>query len=697
MIETTMLNSPQILESNRDEFEETYDYTLSLFSVEDKIILNKDLEPLIRIEWLNTTAKNISRVNAKTNSQNIERIIAAIKRGYLLKIADGLLMPTFEASIDNATKLVHDKINYFDSCYFYQSYNKNLTHSTLDKFASEVTKDENVIFELFKNEEEFNLTFAETKEETGEKRTIIISKIFQKDYKKYLDTFKNKLISISKDLFKNLLFVKLQELEYEEIVDLFSYLLSKPCDTSYTKEDNNNYTNAILLHKDNYWGSLILNDQNQFYNTLRFLNTKLKSQNYSLTSINDYDKNIISFFYWLKSFPTDRIKTIEKLIELSERKNIFAEDKPNQLFIHLARLKEKISALCKTEIQSDFQSPQSSTDNKSEELCKKIEEQVKDLCKKALSNETRVIKNQLFLKKIDILKQLIKKLGVIFTIIIISLSLKYFHYNCFDISGIYLNNYIKNAKLSMESTPYYVELKDSLDPIKNETNQKQRLDYIRDLNFRYFKVIDILLHPETPEKLIKDSVNSLTIPKEIKNILIIKSIRSELSNIFSQDLWKKEIEPMLGPNVLSELRAYGAICNFLIPSLPHYVLKDINGKTKIYTPKDEKETLSHDLTIRLNKIPDKEDIEPKNYIAKYDLNYRDVIATCNLLQKEINKKKIEILKKYKTTSSKQEQLRLKNILLGIAILEVRLNDLKEKIQFRYNFIVKHNTYRAITD
>ena len=104
--------------------------------------------------------------------------------------------------------------------------------------------------------------------------------------------------------------------------------------------------------------------------------------------------------------------------------------------------------------------------------------------------------------------------------------------------------------------------------------------------------------------------------------------------------------------------------------------------------------------IQISASSVKKDIigtEPRYYIDKFDTNYKNIRHTSHILLSKIISLKTDTINKYKKTSSKEEKIKLKTILQGIAILEVRLNDLLDRIQSRHDFIVKHNTYRALID
>ena len=337
------------------------------------------------------------------------------------------------------------------------------------------------------------------------------------------------------------------------------------------------------------------------------------------------------------------------------------------------------------------------------EICNKTREKVLNLFKTVLEEETNIIKKL----KSEKQKQRIKKASKItiayLLIALVVFSLKFTYDNFIDIEGVYKNNYLKNATLSLAAVQYADEFKDSLDPLKNEIRQRQRLDLIRDLNLRYFKIITLFLSPDLNYKLIKDSFLTLPISEELKDIQTIKTVRTALSNLFTQNEWKKDIEPMVGLNVLEELRAYGAICNFLVPSLAHHVIKDENGlplkkdsKIQMFNPSPEKEILRKILLERFKKLTDEKYTEPKDYIDKYDENYMNIKNTCNLLFKKVRVKKTELFSAYKKSTNGKKSQDIKYILRAVAMLESTLEDLQAKVQKRHDFIVKHNTYRALT-
>ena len=661
----TTLETFEINEANED----IYEFVSSLFSVEEKTLLNNELFPLIRLESLNKI-KEKAFEEVFEEKEIYDEAVKTISRDYLIRIfQDFLNMDIYEfyaseSLINNSLYLIQKQITY------------------LDTIGNSISNKES-LKELFQNEKEFNYTFLNSERDCNKKRNLIIKEAFNNNNQRYLNVFKEKLLSVSAGIYKQILFLELQKLSYDEIAQILTYL-TNTSNSTYTDKNNNQSKNAELFLKSGYWGELLTKDQKAFYSSVQLIRNKLKKSNFSEELLTEQNKEIIETLLWLKSSPKESLQTLETLTELYEREDAFAFDRPSNLILHLYELKEKISIFAgKTKVQ--FYEKHTSNLVYSEEMtvakvfCDGVVQKVCNLCQTVLSNEVSLIKSRIKAETNKKLKEITKKLFYVISVIIFLTILKFEYYYFFDIHNIYKNNYLKNAKLSMESTSYFIELKDSLDPATNETNQKLRLDYIKDLNSRYFKILTVFLNPSLSDEAIRNSLLLLTIPENIKNLSSIKTIRSSLSKIFYTNDWKANIEPMLGPNVLTELRAYGAICNFLIPSLSHYVIKDKSGGIKIFTSKSEKDLLSD---------------EPKNYIDKYDTNYKTILQTTKTLLTKIAKKKTEVFIRYEKSSSKEEKSKLKIILQGIAIAEIRLRDLESKILARHDCIIKNNTYRA---
>lgn len=682
-ISNSMITTLEVFETDEAN-EDIYEFVSSLFNLEEKTLLNDELFPLIRLENLNKTREKVfeqiyKELKEEPEKEEIYKDAAkTISHNYLIRITQDLLKITpadlnpSEDLTNNILYLIQRKITYFDTI------NKNTKTKTL--LNKEYLK------ELFNNDKEFNYTFLNDERNCSKKRDLIIKEVLKGNGRKYLNVFKENLLSASILVCKQILFLELQKLSYDEISKILIYLMHTN-DCAYINLNNNQSKNAELFFKSNYWGELLTKDQTPFYSSIQSIYNKLKNHNFSEEILTEHNKDLIETLLWLKSSPKDALQTLEILANLYERDSAFAFNKPNNLILHLYTLKGEIAGLIgKTETylvdkKTSDRIPSDET-LAAKAFCDGITKKVLNICQKILHDEALIVKTIIKTEINKRLRQIAQKSFYIISVVLFLALLKFSHYYLFDIQSIYRNNYLKTAKSAIESTPYFIELKDSLDPVKNQTHQKLRLDYINNLNARYFKVFTIFLSPDLSDEVIKNSLPSLIIPKNIKDINSIKIIRGSLSNMFSRNKWKTNIEPMLGPNVLTELRAYGAICNFLIPSLAHYVTLDKNGM------------------IQISASPAKKDIigtEPRYYIDKFDTNYKNIRHTSHILLSKIISLKTDTINKYKKTSSKEEKIKLKTILQGIAILEVRLNDLLDRIQSRHDFIVKHNTYRALID
>ena len=184
----------------------------------------------------------------------------------------------------------------------------------------------------------------------------------------------------------------------------------------------------------------------------------------------------------------------------------------------------------------------------------------------------------------------------------------------------------------------------------------------------------------------------------VLNLKSILGIRLYLSKLLTNEEWENKFKALIGPNVLTELRAYGAISNFLLPALAHYVLKDADGRplTKnslivVHEPLPEKEMLQRDLLERFGTA-EQIDTEPKNYIDKYDENYKKIIQANDVLLKKLEKEKIKLFKDYNLNKANKKDI--KYTLEAVSLLESRLIDLKRKVKERHDYIVRNNTYRA---
>ena len=668
-----------------EDSEDTYEFVSSLFNLEEKVLLNNKLFPLVRLEKLNTIKKNILEEKFE-KEEAYDYAVRTISCNYLLRIFQDLLgidsegWKHSEALTSNVLYLIQKEITCFDVV----PENKSTLTST--QLNTENLK------KIFNNYKEFHYTFLSSERNYSKKRNLIIEEAFQGNSKKYLNLFKEKLFSVSGKIYKYILLQELQKVSYEQMAYILIYLVQSVENCFYANSNDTSNKNAELFFKSNYWGELLTKDQKAFYLSIQSIYEKLKKHNFLPEVLTVHNKDIIETFLWFKSSPKEALKTLEILNGLYEKNDVFASDKPNNLLFHIYELKEQISKLTgKTYIYSSGKRINSltSTDEMfaAKQFCESITEQTLHVCRKILYEEESIVRNLIKVQTGKKLKQISKKLFYIILVLVFFGTLKFVSYYFFDIHSIY-SRYLQNAKLTMEAIPYHTELKDSLDPVQNETNQRLRLDYINSLNSRYFKALTIFLTPNISDEIINRSLPLLMVPDDIKDVDSIKIIRGYLSKMFDKNEWEISIEPMLGPNVLMELRAYGAICNFLVPSLAHYVLLDKNGLP-----------LKINGVIQLsNYLPDNEkNTEPKYYLDKFDSNYKNIKNISIILLSRLSKIKQEVITLYKKSYSKEEKIKLKTLLQGIAITEIRLRDLKSKIQERHDYIVKHNTYRAILE
>ena len=394
---------------------------------------------------------------------------------------------------------------------------------------------------------------------------------------------------------------------------------------------------------------------------VKILRDFLNVSNYSFVLTNE---NIISF-------------TQKQMGKIQDLKDRYSEC--NDL-IFKRLLFEEVRVLSNDELKR-FIEKGMSTDEFSE-MIKKAKKTAKNLCKSAYEEEISKINKIKKENQIKKLKKITKITSSILAIIIVIASIKFSTYYFFNIESIYKNQYLKNAKVSMEAIAYPPQLKDSMNPTVNETRQKQRLDYIRDLNSRYFKTIDLFLNPNLNKETIKTSLKDISIPDGLNNISTITLVRNNL-NIFTQNEWEENFNPLIGPNVLTQLRAYGAIANFLMPPLAHHIVKDLNGlpvnSLSIYNPPNEKEILSG--------------YEPKDYLINHDKTYESINKNVSELLKRLLNRKKELMKTYNETQSREVKESTKNSLHAIALIESRILDLSSKIKARRDYIIKNNTYR----
>ena len=643
--------SPELNLLEEDSRQDTYDDISMLFSIDDDIILDSKFAPDIQLKHLSNTRTKIKKAIQADLHNNAEtsEMLELISREYLTSIIRTILdIHSNEIYTTNDFSLaLQRQFSIIDAIEFSSLTNNNFKCTILDSF----------------------------KDSPSENRALIINDIFHGNHRKYLASVKEKLLVLSRILFKYMLFQKIQQLNYNSAQSLIQYLMYTPSNISYTE-----LSNKTAESFDMYWRNLLVQNQKELYLLIQCIQESPKQ-----------NKEFISLFKWLCHSPKDAKQTIKILKELHSRKTAYAEDKPNMLMLHLYDIEEKInSSLGKkadiwTNQKYDFKSTPKEM-NETKRICESIATETINICKQVLDNEIKATKALQRTSILNKLKLLSRKALYILPILAITSILLYGYYYFYNIESIYSNNFLKKAKISMDATPYFKELKDSTDPVENEIKQKQRLDYINNLNARYFKILAVFLNPTISEDTIYSSISTINLQEELKDIQTLSEIRAELSTLLSTEEWKT-FEPMLGPNILSQLRAYGAICNFLVPSLAHYIIQDeagrpikLNGKMQVNKPVDEKKILK---------------FEPRVYIDKYDKNYQNIKLTTNTLLKKVASKKDELIKRFKQSKLKEEKAKLKRILRGVAVLETRLKDLEKKINKRHGYIIKHNTYRAL--
>ena len=608
----------ELLRDETELNEDISDYVSSLFGINDCLINDSSLNPQVRLQELEKVKKEIIKQFEDGQFQDEYKSLLgsealSLERKYLFNILSDLLAVTKEEEITKEKFLesILNEFSYLDSNDFYKNPESDIRLVNFEDFPV--------------SESDINL-----------KRKQIIKNSFEGNLEKYLNLFREKCLNVTSTLYKQALFIESQNLTNDQIKNLIQYLAAISEHAKYSK--NKPYEKTEVLLENKFIARLMTNGKKEFMEALKII--KLKD------SLTEDDKDLVSLFLWLKKSPEENVKVIEALLDISERKKIFPEEKPTN------------------------------------ELCLKVKENVFEIKHTVIDEEQKLIKGLIAEEKRIKRKALEKRIARVFAAFLLIITLK-LGYNFFtDIERIYKTNFIKTARISMESIPYPGEIKDSLNPGINETRQRQRLDFIRDLNLRYFKILSIFLSPE--QNLTDSEISLLAIPDAIKDKAAIKTVRAQLVHIISKKEWKENFEDLFGKNVLTQLRAYGAVSNFLLPVLGHYVLRDShgmpvvrNGQIQIYSAPSEKEFLNG--------------LEPKVYIEKYDQNYKNILKSCKTLLQRIQKRKSDLFREYKKNKKSKE---LNLTFKAISILESRLVDLISKIQQRHDYILEHNTYRA---
>lgn len=646
--------------------EDVHEYISNLFSTLDSKVLDFKTHPFIRLEELNFLKNKIlkeTEQKAFWDKNAINKAVELLETSYLKRILEDFLnvkLAHTEKENELETKAVHcvmDEIGFLEDSDFSRKIKNGFQYTYFDRSLN-----------------------------VEKKRNALINELFNGNLDKYLNVFKNKTVIASKILFKQLLLTGSQNLTNENLKKLILDLVKDIKEEFYLNEPLPVYENAKKLLLNSSLISLLSNGQKGFYEALKILRSKLTSQeNPNVLKTND-DKNIMDFFEWLEKTREEGKQVITMLFDLIERKKNFALDKPNMITCQLKKLTEDLSG-------QNYEIYAEDHFNEINEICNKARNQAIKICEKILNEEKKYINKIKTEKRFLLLNKITKYCLVIFSVFSFVFVVRYGYHYFNDIDNIYKNDFYKNAKLGLETVSYPGELKDSLNPVVNETRQKQRLDYIYDLNNRYFKIITAYLDPDITDDVLKNALPLLSIPQDLKEIKKIKEARSILNKAFSADEWKSTIEPYIGPNVLTELRAYGAISNFLIPSLSHYVIKD-SSRTHLYNPPLEKNILRKDLIQRFMTLPQEGDDNPSAYIDKYDENYKNIINVCKTLFKKIEQRKIELFNLYNKKDASVDKKKIKDVLMIVSILECRTEDLLNKVKDRHDYVINNNTYRA---
>lgn len=704
-----------------EEKQDIYDLVLCLYGVNDTIARDSKLNPLIRLGGLiDSKANVVAKLDKQVlkSADDVEKLfnhaIKSLEKGYLLKILDDLLgissnaLSKTELTNESILSAVLNEIGYLDGKNFQKKLNTSFRFLDLDEIFLDERKLKILLNDLFKYENEFNGGFISKNDNSG-KRLTIIHELFKGNFKDYIRVFKEKTPLIAQKIYKQLLYLEFQELDCHQLSDFIRYFMEKPNGVRYLEDQNNKYKKAKLLVQNSFLHLLMKDGQKEFCKVLECIRLNLKNE--QSPKLTDEEKNLISILFWLKNSPKESLREINLILEILNEQFIFAEDSPNLLFMHLSSIEEEASKLVNKLYKSSVNKAPSYTIqnvnyeglNKISEICNKVSTKTLEICQKVLSEEEKIVRKFISERRAKILKKVSKASSIVVLVFVLLFSVKFGSYYLFDIESVYKNKFLRSAKLNVKAIPYPAGLKDSTDPVRNEIRQRERLDQIKDLNLRYFKTLTLFLAPEIPEEVIKKSISNTQLPDEIQDLDKINNIRNSLVGLIPKDEWSKTYGPLIGFNVLTELRSYGAISNFLIPPLAYHVIKDSSGlpvrlqsSLQVYRPLKENEMLRNDLIKRFSRVLEGVD-QPGIYIEKYDLNYKKILRANKVLIKKLNAKKKELIGKYRQETSRKDQLVLKDTLRVIAMLEFRLKDLQEKISRRYNYIVTNNTYRLPLD
>lgn len=697
-----------------DEILEINDYISGMFSsLYDQRTINfnstthEQIELLTSLEHkvLNTIEPDIAGSNDSVKN-TYNKCFERTKSFYLIKVLKKLLniyiTPAKQSEIIQPKKILSyllGEIGYLDGTGFLYT-NKLYGDADLERLSNDAKLLCSYIQQISLNNNNFNFKYLNPELENSEKRNTLVSELFSDNYNQYFKGLKDKLDITADRLFRELLFHEITKLENKHIEQFIKYLSYTPANISYQKTNCplEKQAETLLEHSNAYY--LLKEGQKNLCKTLNILTSRYKTNNSADFSFTEEDKNLLLFFIWLKKKPLERLKTIERLNTLIDRQSVFALEAPNMLIVHLYKLQEDISQLTRKNFINPLNAPVqrvieekvTSETRHYAEISKKISDRVLDLIKGTLKEESLCIKKLIVVRLAGKTRKLFNNTARISGIILICILSIFGYYNFFDIEGIYKNNFIKSANDSLNSTPYPTGLKDSRNPTINKLNQRKRLSHINDLNSKYFKPLIIFLAPNLDLQNQKQVVSSLSIPSNLKDEIVLKQVRKILAGTIHEQEWKSVFNKLLGTNVLTELNSYGAIANFLMPPLSNSVIIDNNKMIKVIYSLPEKEILRKDLIIRSSSL-NSTDLEPKNYINKYDVVYSNIHTNCNLLLKRIKLKRSQLINLYRKTSDKTELIKIRDSLNAIAVIEVNLNNLQEKIRERHDYIVRNNTYR----
>ncbi len=697
-----------------DEILEINDYVSGMFSsLYTPQTINLNLTTHEQVELLNNLERKIFHaiepdlINSSNRIKNIyNKSFERTKLFYLTKVLKELLKVEFDLSPPSeliqskkALSYLLGEIGYLDSLDFLNT-NESYSDVNLEDLSSNNELLSSYIQKISSNNN-FNLRHLDPEPENDKKRDIIILELFNNRYNQYFNALKDKFDIAASKLFKELLFHEITKLENSHIEKFIQYLLYKPKDLSYQKVHCPLAKQSLVLleHSNAYY--LLKEGQKNLCKTLNILISRYNAHNSIKFSLTEEDKNLLLFFIWLKKKPAERIKTIKILNAFTERQNIFALENPNMLTVHLCRLQESINQITNTKFVNPLNTPIEKLFENNltpemqyyAEISNRVSSRVLHLMEITLKEEKLSIKKLTTINLANKTRKFFNKMLRFTAGLLVCIFLVLGYYNFLDIEGIYKNNFIKAGKSSLDSIPYPSELKNSKDPTTNKLNQKKRLSYMRDLNSRYFNPLIILLAPDVDLEKSITVINSLSIPSELKDKTVLEQVRNTLSGTISEQEWKLTFKKLFGFNVLTELYSYGAISNFLLPTPSNYATIDRNNMIKMFFAPPEKGVLRKDFIMRHNISPSSIDLEPKNYIDKYDIVYSKIYSNCNLLIEKIKKRKSQLINSYRTVSDSKELKKIRNALSAIAVIEVNLNDLRQRIQERHDYIVRYNTYR----